>query len=480
MFATLFRPVLLAGLCAAGAAQAQLVCPPPATSIASGNAAALKLFQERAVKPAQAGTALKSRPQGMQTAEAFGAKGDGAADDTRALQEALSKHQNVWLEPGRVYRITRRLELGTGSGLVSDGTATLLMAAGRGSFDNTVARRNDSALYNEHGAGLRVSGDKVTLSDLFIVKEYVDGQYVIGIDVVGASNVAIRRVRLRGFSLAPGIITIRSSDNVEVAGSLLHGSCTQFPEVPPDVASYQITGISVDDTRVGGRGSTSVKIVNNVIADLHMVRVTKRNDQSDGINFAAPQTGRGSVIADNDIQGQDEGIDLFGGGIEVRGNRVRGGSSALKLIHGARDIVVTDNTLIAGPGGQAINLFRAYQDEEARRVQNVRIERNVMDMTAGGKGGVIVEQEGKYPPTGITLRQNKFLMGECRLPAIHCDARQCQQGDNQKVQARGGAACPDGASGGSAPAAGPVPAPAPANTGTGSGAEARRRAAGGW
>jgi hypothetical protein len=434
-----FSAAALVLACLVGQAHGQAACPPPASSIAAGNTAALALFQQRVVKPAQVGAAAQSRAQGMETPEAYGAKGDGVADDTRALQQALSKRAPVWLAPGRTFRFSRRLELGPGSGLVSDGTATLLMSAAAGAFDNREAQRNDRGAYSERGAGMRVTGDNVTISDLFLVKEYVDGQYVIGIDVVGASNVLIRRVRLRGFSTAPGIITIRSSNSVEVVSSLINNSCTKFNEVPPDVASYQITGISVDDSRVGGRGSTGVMIRNNVIADIHMVPVTPRGNQSDGINFAGSGTGSGSVIADNDIQGMDEGIDLFGAGIEVRGNRIAATGLGVKLIHGARDIVVSDNVLTPGPKGRGIGLYRAH--DPARQVKDVRIERNRIDMSASDREAILVDDVGELPPMGIAVRQNKFVMAQCQQEAVRCSPRQCKGENNDKVQARGGAAC---------------------------------------
>jgi hypothetical protein len=266
---------------------------------------------------------------------------------------------------------------------------------------------------------------------------------VIGIDVLAASHVSIRRVRLRGFSLSPGIVTVRSSFDVEIASSLIHASCTQSTELPADIASFQITGISVDDTRVRETGSRNVTLRNNVIADLRMVPLTTRQEQSDGINFAAVGTGAGSTIVDNDISGVDEGIDLFGRGIVVRGNRVAAHSVALKLIHGAREIVAVDNQLTPGPNGRAIGLFGAAPEQAQRQVRDVRIERNVMDLSAGSRAGVHVDADRSYSPQAIELRQNVFIVRDCKQVAMACTKSQCTTSGNRTLSSQTRAACPE-------------------------------------
>jgi Pectate lyase superfamily protein/SMP-30/Gluconolactonase/LRE-like region len=47
----------------------------------------------------------------------FGAAGDGRTDDTRAIQEALSSHPNIYMPTGR-YRVTRTLKLNRGNKLI--------------------------------------------------------------------------------------------------------------------------------------------------------------------------------------------------------------------------------------------------------------------------------------------------------------------------------------------------------------------------
>lgn len=433
--------VLGCAIYTAANAQPAIACPTAISNIAAGNADALTFFQQRVVKRADVGTAARSRPDGFDTPEAHGARGDGVTDDTRALQGALASGKGVWLASGHVYRFTRRLRLGSGATLSSDGSATLLMSAGPGAFDNQVARRVDAALYSENGVGIRVEGQNINISDLFLVKEYADGRYVIGIDVVDAAKVSIRRVRLRGFSLAPGIVTIRSSDNVEFSSSLIHASCTQFLEIPADIATFQITGISIDDSRVRGRASTNLRLHNNVIDDVRMIPLTTRREQSDGINFASGGVGLGSVVSDNFISGVDEALDLFGAGINVRGNRLAATGTVLKLIHGARDIFVRGNEITPGPNAKAIGLYRANPPELARQVRDIVIERNQINLDATQSRGVVVDLAGELLPTGITLRQNKFLVSQCQQQTIRCNQQQCIEENNEKVRSRGGQAC---------------------------------------
>jgi len=393
--------------------------------VAEGNRAANALFRERVVNPASVGAAAASAPPGFRNAKAFGAVGDGIADDTAALQRALNEAGKVWLGAQRVYRFTRRLTLPSNAALASDGTATLLMAAGPEGFNNATARRTDPALYGERGAGLRVSGSDIAIRDLFIVKEYEDDRYVIGIDVRDSRRVAIQRVRLRGFSLGAGLLTIRSSDDVEVSSSLIHDACTASERVPEDVASFQITGISIDDTRVDNRGSTGLLIRNIVIADLRMIPRTYRKVQTDGINFAAIGTGAGSIVRDNDVSGVDEALDIFGAGIEATGNRLQATGTVVKLIHGARSVAVHGNDIAATGDALAVGLFRASPAEEARQVRDIVIEGNRFRVAGARRPAITVDHEGAFLPSGITVRFNYFDVARCKQQVVSCNERQC-------------------------------------------------------
>ena len=412
-------------------------CPRFLEDVPAANAAARKLFNER-VKNAQAvGVALTSMPAGFDTPEAHGAKGDGKADDTSALQTALNESKRLWLGSNRIYRITHRLELTSGTVLTSNGTATVLMAAGSDGFNNILGRRSDPGIYTTKGTGFRLIGSNILVSDIFIVKAYEDDRYVIAMDIREASHVKIERVQVRGFSLAPGIITIRSSDEVDILSSLIHGTCTQTSVLPADIPSYQITGISVDDSRIDQRDSSNIRLQNNVIYELTMIPSAGRGVQTDGINFSGVGAGAGSKLIGNDISGVDEGMDIFGTGILIQENRVAATSRTLKIIHGASNIEVTHNTFRPGPRAYAIGIFKANPPEARRQVRDIRILDNRIEMADGKHAGIHVDGEGQYLPMGIVLKRNTFVLSDCNQQTVACAGNQCAQDQNEHQQQSG-------------------------------------------
>lgn len=434
--------VFAASVCVSvGVCRAQ-VCGVP-EAVAAGNRVSREVFAARVRRPEAVGSPQATKPTGYVQPETYGAKGDGAADDTAALQEALDKGRRLWLGRDKIYRITQSLKLGDGARLVSDGTATVLMSKGEAGFNNKTPAFTEAAIYGTRGVGLVVSGRDIVIRDLFLVKEYEDERYVIGIDIRGSEQVTVERVTARGFSLAPGVVSLRGSRKVEVTSSLIHASCTRSTSVPVREfwAAFQLTGIMVDNKEIADQDSSSVLIRNNVITDLVMERATFRGEQTDGITYHMNRRGTDLRIADNHISHVAEGIDTLAANLVIEHNEVTTRELGIKLIHGTTNNTIQANVIsVYGKHAIAgIGLFKANPEIEERRVHDITIRDNVTDTRLSERPGVYVEGEGKYPPTGIKIENNRFVVSACELPAIVCNERacsgtacQCAERDNVK------------------------------------------------
>ncbi|HEY0724195.1 MAG TPA: hypothetical protein VGD41_09465 [Pyrinomonadaceae bacterium] len=198
------------------------------------------------------------------------------------------------------------------------------------------------------------------------------------------------------------------------------------------MSSFQITGVFVDDSPLVPPASERINISNNVILDLFMKPITQRGDQTDGINFGGIRTGNNSRIENNVINHVAEGIDLFGANIIVANNDIGGREQAIKLIHGARDIQILNNHLTGKPRIAGVGIWNAT--EEGRRVENIRLSRNVFDMRYTTVPGIFVERSGQFLPRNILIEENRFLVNACDREAVSCDElHQCRPRDNEKL-----------------------------------------------
>lgn len=146
-------------------------------------------------------------PSGQeQTVRDFGAKGDGVADDTAAIQSAIGAAGITVVPPG-IYRTTKTLRLSDGQGLVGEGTLAVDFDTKNPGGDN---------------AAVLVDGSDVHLAGIRIRKKSIDGSYASGILVTsGHKNIAIRGVEISGYSARYGIHIIEA-DGFEVSGCAIH------------------------------------------------------------------------------------------------------------------------------------------------------------------------------------------------------------------------------------------------------------------
>jgi parallel beta-helix repeat protein len=139
----------------------------------------------------------------------YGALGNGVADDSSAVQAALSTGRIIHLVGG-TYRITQRLDVPANGGIVGPGTIV---------HDFNLSLPPDDPISLD--AALWVGGDDVQLSDFTIRKVFTDGSYSSGIVVDHRAGALIRNVEISGYSARYGIHLIECSD-FEVSGCYIH------------------------------------------------------------------------------------------------------------------------------------------------------------------------------------------------------------------------------------------------------------------
>jgi hypothetical protein len=443
-------PILFVAATLQGQAALAQSCGLP-IGVAEANKVSDQIFAERVKNKNVELPHHTTPPPNFVLAEFHGAKGDGIADDTKSLQQALNVSRKVWLGHNKIYRITQRLTLEKDRKILSDGTATILMAKGKAGFSNTNPERSEKGIYSEKGTGLLLKGENISLEYFFLVKEYEDNRYVIGIELINSHQASLNHLRIRGFSLAPGIITISSSNKVVIANSIIHASCTEAGPPPgPKNAAFQITGIVVDDFMTGNEYSKSLDIRNNVITDLVM---KYEPEQTDGINI---QQGGGHTIRDNYINDVDEAIDTFADKLAITDNILGSRGLAIKLIWGARNTDIKGNKIIGRMRYAGIGLFQRPTNQEKDQVKNIRILNNIIDMRSAvntvtkssGPGdcnnlsefapGICVESKTPYPPVAIRIEGNRFIVRftakRCIQTAIDCEKNQCDTPNNDKFE----------------------------------------------
>ena len=428
IFQRFFAVILLISIPSSVFAQA---CGAP-RDIALGNGYSDLQFAIYALKPA-----TSSVPE---TSSGFRVVPPTGGDDTNAIQNALNRFGRVWLQEGRIYTITRQLVLRDGAALIGGGDgATLHMRLSNfGNFRNFL--QNKRQIYEGNHEALRLTGQGITVQNLYIVKEYLDDTYVAGINIREARDVVLDRLRLRGFSLVPGIISVQSGHNVSITNSIIHASCSDSKNAPSDsnggdFGAFQITGITVDDMRPQGT-SSGLTIRNNVIRDLWITEADNpRGDQTDGINihqsdFAASP----AIIESNHIANVAEAIDVFGKNILIRDNALQGHHSAVKLIHGARQIHIVGNRISGQPRYAGIGAYEASAGTGIeRQVQDVWIIDNEFNLGQIDVPAVMVSRQENFPPTRVSLIRNRFEFPTCAPIAIDCPAGQCWENNNEKT-----------------------------------------------
>ncbi len=168
----------------------------------------------------------------------LGAVGDGTADDTTLVQQALDAGTVVHLA-GATYRITSPLSLATGRTLLGPGSLIV-------DFDSGTA--------TDANAAVHIVGNDVHLGNVTINKQFIDGSLASGVRASGVSNLRLDSVTIQGYSARPGIVMV-DCRNFQIGGCTI-GGFTLGRAV--EIVTEPMAGIYLIDTTDG-------LIVNNVI-----------------------------------------------------------------------------------------------------------------------------------------------------------------------------------------------------------------------
>jgi hypothetical protein len=297
---------------------------------------------------------VQSKLRDVVSVKDFGAVGDGVADDTAAIQAALSAMSGtgtcVYLPTG-TYKVSSALLVPTLTGLVSNGGATLY--AVNSGFNNS----NPSAAgrYVNNGVVINLSGQISApytpnvgqkLIGLKIQYQYAVGYSVNAVVARNCQDIEISNNEIFNFPLCRAIMVASLSGDSKIVGNHIHDLENNyvFPGYGfAERGQFNETGIDVDDDRVNSVWSNNLLIDGNHIENIHYgaAAIATYDDQSDGITL---RNATGIRVTNNTIVDTNEGFDFQGLNTLAVGNVISDCTGyGIKLIHGARYNVFSAN-----------------------------------------------------------------------------------------------------------------------------------------
>ncbi len=401
-----------------------------------------------AAPPASGSTSLPSRsssaggagavgpgaPAGAVDVRAFGAKGDGIADDTAALQAALDAGAGgtVYVPRGTYLVLADGYRDGGRGGLAPPSRTRVVLAP-----DAVLQARPTSSSDYVVVRIERVSG--VTIEGGTIRGERHEhtgrgGEWGFGIGIFGASDVVVQDVTIRDcwgdglfieeaqpdFSVMPRNITVRrvvSANNrrqgmsvlgvegLTVEDSIFEGTRGTPPsagvDVEPGGAGHRVKGVTFRNCTFrdnAGRGFVADATTGADVADVQLLGGASTGNGWEGIAFHKA-TG-GALVTGMTVRGNGaSGIYLrYASRVTVRGNHVLGNSqradAAFFGIHAQRstEIAILDNVVRGGEGAR-----RHCNGVALEGARDVTVSGNDL-RRSGRKGGLNVD--GPAPKLG--------------------------------------------------------------------------------
>ena len=265
----------------------------------------------------------------------------GVADSTAALQAAAASGVAVHLQPGASYRIRSMADFASGTAFVSDPANPATLLASAADFSTTVI--SDGA----QGCILHALGKTAPrVQGVRLVYTPARNNVIVGIWFRNCVRPIIEQCDMTGLN-GGYFVALDSCTDGSVSRNNIHDGLLDRD------SNGQLTGIVVDDNRIGGVGSTGLLIERNTIRNMLCTPAffAAYDYQTDGMTIEFG--GSGHLVAHNRISFTGEAIDFWAANSVISDNVLSDSKAyAIKLIHGASgNLIIGNHAIRSGIAG---------------------------------------------------------------------------------------------------------------------------------